>query len=68
MSTLVALGLPSNVAQSSKILTWECEGKMTTFQTYIIFSLPFSLWGQDILGEMKVKLTIDENWNDQHCL
>ena len=65
-STLVGLGLASNVAQSSKILTRQCEGKVGTFQPYIISSLPFSLWRRDILVEMKVKLTTDENWNDQH--
>ena len=70
-STLVGLRLAPNVAQSSKILTWECEDKVGTlllfspsfpppkegtFQLYIISSLPFSLWGSDILGEMKIKL------------
>ena len=65
-STLLGLGLASNIAQSLKILTRECEGKVSTFQPYIISSLPFSLWERDILVEMKVKLTTDENGNDQH--
>lgn len=42
-STLVGLELATNVAQSSKILKWECEGKSGKFQPYIIMSLPFSL-------------------------
>jgi hypothetical protein len=67
-STLVGLGLTSNVAQSSKILIWECEDKVGTFQSYSISSLPFSLWGRDILGEMKVKLTTGEKWNEQHFI
>ena len=67
-SILVGLRLAPNVAQSSKTLTWECEDKVGTSQPHTTSSLPFSLWGRDILGDMKIKLTTDEKWNEQHFL
>lgn len=65
-SILVGLRLAPNVAQSSKTLTWECEDKVGTSQPHTTSSLPFSLWGRDILEDMKIKLTTDEKWNEQH--
>lgn len=67
-STLVGLGLVSNLAQISKMLTWKCAYRIGTFKPYIISSFPLSLCGSGILGEMKVNLMSDENWNDQHFL
>lgn len=58
-STLIGLGLASNVAKSTQILHWQCEEKTGTFQPYVIPSLPFTLWGRDILQQFNVVLTND---------
>ena len=48
--------MPS-VAKSSQILTWSDEkGAQDTFCPYMIPSLPFSLWGRDILSQMGMLL------------
>ena len=48
--------MPS-VAKSSQILTWSDEkGAQGTFCPYVIPSLPFSLWGRDILSQMGMLL------------
>lgn len=48
--------MPS-VAKSSQILTWSYEkGAQGTFCLYVIPSLPFSLWGRDILPQMGLLL------------
>ena len=45
------------VAKSSQILTWSDEnGAQGTFCLYVIPSLPFSLWGRDILPQMGLLL------------
>ena len=48
--------IPS-VAKSSQILTWSDEkGAQGTFCPYVTPSLPFSLWGRDILSKMGMLL------------
>ena len=50
------LSMPS-VAKSSQILTWSDEkAAQDTFCPYVIPSLPFSLWGRDILSQMEMLL------------
>lgn len=56
-NNLVGLGKATNVKQSSQILHWKNEENTTgTFCPFIIPSLPFSLWGRDILSQMGVLL------------
>ena len=51
---LVGIGSVPSVAKSSQILTWSDEkGAQDTFCPYMIPSLPFSLWGRDILSQMR---------------
>ena len=49
---LVGIGSVPSVAKSSEILTWS-DGKWAqgTFCPYVVPSLPFSLWGKDILSQ-----------------
>lgn len=65
-STLQGLGTSTNVAQSAQILKWESEGQSGYVQPYVITSLPFSLWGRDIMGDMQLKLVTSDNLNEQH--
>ena len=54
---LVGIGSVPSVAKSSQILTWSDEkGAQGTFCPYVIPSLPFSLWGRDILSQMGMLL------------
>ena len=54
---LVGIGSVSSVAKSSRILTWSDEkGAQGTFCPYVTPSLPFSLWGRDILFQMGMLL------------
>ena len=54
---LVGIGSVPQVAKSSQILTWSDEkGAQGTFCPYVIPSLPFSLWGRDILSQMRMLL------------
>ena len=54
---LVGIGSVPLVAKSSQILTWSDEkGAQGTFCPYVIPSLPFSLWGRDILSHMGMLL------------
>ena len=54
---LVGIGSVPSVAKSSQILTWSVEkGAQDTFCPYVIPSLPFSLWGRDILSQMGMLL------------
>jgi hypothetical protein len=64
-STLQGLGMAANVAQSSQILRWKCEGKTGHIKPYVIASLPFSLWGRDIMEGINVKLVTSDNLNWQ---
>ena len=58
--------MASNVAHSSNLLRWELEGKTGMIQPYAFPSLPFSLWGRDIMEDMDLKLVSSDNLNDQH--
>ena len=64
---LVGIGSVPSVAKSSQILTWSDEkGKQGTFCPYVIPSLPFYLWGRDILSQMRMLLySPDEKVTDQ---
>ena len=54
---LIGIGSVPLVAKSSQILTWSDEkGAQGTFCPYVIPSLPFSLWGRDILSQMGMLL------------
>lgn len=60
-STLIGLGLASNVAKSSSILHWKDKEKSGTFQPYIIPSLPFTLWGRDLMEQLNITLTDEQD-------
>lgn len=64
-STLVGLGLASNVAKSSVMLHWRDKEKTGTFQPYVIPSLPFTLWGRDLMEQLNITLT-DEQEESTH--
>ena len=54
---LVGIGSGHSVAKSSQILTWsDKKGAQGTCCPYVIPSLPFSLWGRDILSQMEMFL------------
>lgn len=56
-TSLVGLGKASNVKKSSQILTWADEDQHSgTFCPYVITTIPFTLWGRDILSQMGVLL------------
>ena len=59
-SSLIGLGQATNIAKSSSILHWEFENHNGTFQPYVIPSLPFTLWGRDVLSQMDMKIGTDE--------
>ena len=55
--SLVGVGSVPSVAKNSQILAWSDEkGAQGTFCPYVIPSLPFSLWGRDILSHMGMLL------------
>ena len=64
---LVGIGSVPSVAKSSQILTWSDEkGAQGTFCSYVVPSLPFSLWGRDILSQVGMLLySPDENVTNQ---
>ena len=64
---LVGIESMPSVAKSSQILTWsEEKGAQSTFYPYVTPSLPFSLWGRDILSQMGMLLySPDENVTNQ---
>ena len=66
-ASLVRIGSVPSVAKSSQILTWSDEkGAQGTFCPYVVPSLPFSLWGRDILSQMGMLLySPDENVTNQ---
>ena len=56
-ASLVGIASVPLVAKSSQILTWSDEkGAQDTFYPYVVPSLPFSLWGRDILSQMRMLL------------
>lgn len=64
-STLMGLGMAANVAKSSGIIPWRHGKKTGHIQPYVIPSLPFSLWGRDIMQDLNLALTTD-NVEDQY--
>ena len=56
-ASFVGIRSVPSVAKSSQILTWSDEkGAQGTFCSYVVPSLPFSLWGRDILPHMEMLL------------
>ena len=53
---LVGIGRATTVVKSAKMLDWQIEDTHGTFQPYIVPSLPFTLWGRDVLSQMGVLL------------
>ena len=53
---LVGIGRAQAVAKSAKILDWQFENTCGNFQLYVVPSLPFTLWGRDVLSQMGVLL------------
>ena len=54
---LVGIGSVPSVAKSSQILTWpDKKWAQGTFCPFVIPSLPFSLWGGDILSQIGMLL------------
>lgn len=60
-SALVGIGAAASVAKSSQILHWSDDENAGTFCPYIIPSLPFSLWGRDVLTQMGMLLYSPNN-------
>lgn len=65
-STLVGLGTSTGVMQSTMPLKWEIEGKTGMVRPYILPSLPFSLWGRDMMETLQLKLVTADHLSDQH--
>lgn len=59
-NSLQGLGMASGVAKSSQPLHWQHENKKGIIQPYVIPTLPFTLWGRDIMREMDVKLVTND--------
>ena len=53
---LVGIGRAPAVVKSAKMLDWRFEDTCGTFQPYVVPSLPFTLWGRDVLSQMGVLL------------
>ena len=58
---LVGLGRAPAVAKTAKILDWQFGDTRGTFQPYVVPSLPFTLWGRDVLSQMGVLLSIPDD-------
>lgn len=55
MTHLRGIGQTSNPLQSSEVIQWEDEeGNHGTVQPYVVAGLPISLWGRDILSQVKL--------------
>lgn len=65
-STLIGLGMANNIAKSSSILKWQDGNSTGHFQPYIIPSLPFTLWGRDLLEQMGAVLKVPESQESTH--
>lgn len=54
---LQGIGYANNPKQSSKLLTWRDEkGNSGQFQPYVLPNLPVTLWGRDLLSQMRLVL------------
>ena len=49
---LVGLGRAPAVVKSAKMLDWRFEDACGTFQPYVVPSLPFTIWGRNMLSQM----------------
>lgn len=58
-SSLQGLGMACGVARSSQPLRWQHEDKSGIIHPFVIPTLPFTLWGRDIIKEIKVRLMTD---------
>lgn len=58
-NSLQGLGMASGVAKSSQPLQWKHENKSGIIQPYVIPTLPFTLWGRDIMKDMEVRLVTE---------
>lgn len=58
-SSLQGLGMACGVARSSQPLHWQHEDKSGIIHPFVIPTLPFTLWGRDIMKEIKVRLMTD---------
>lgn len=65
-SSLIGLGTATGVLQSSAMLKWTDEGKEGYIQPYVLPSLPFTLWGRDLLNAMQVRLVTTDAMDEQH--
>lgn len=63
-ASLQGLGMATGVARSAETLHWTCDGKKGIIHPYVIPTLPFTLWGRDIMGAMSVKLMTEEKAQD----
>lgn len=59
-SSLLGLGSASGVMQSTALLKWKSEGREGLIQPYVLPSLPFTLWGRDMLDSMDIKLVTSD--------
>lgn len=62
----MGLKTTSGVIQSSTPLKWKLEGKEGLIQPYVLPSLPFTLWGRDMMGDLNLKLVTADHLSDQH--
>ena len=58
---LVGIGRAPTVVKSAKMLDCWFEDTCGTFQLYVVPSLPFTLWGRDVLSQMGVLLFIPDD-------
>lgn len=67
-STLLGLGMSTGVMQSTVPLKWETEDKQGLVKPYVLPSLPFSLWGRDMMETLNLRLVTADHFSDQHFL
>ena len=49
---LIGLGKAPSVVRSATMLKWQFDNTHGNFQPYVVPSLPFTLWGRDVLSQM----------------
>lgn len=65
-SSLTGLGMASGVMQSSKVLKRKTDNKEGMIQPYVLPSLPFTLWGRDLMESLDIQLVSVDSETDQH--
>lgn len=65
-SSLLGLGSASRMMQSSALLKWKDKGKEGMIQPYVLPTLPFTLWGKDMLESMDIKLITSDQISSQN--